>query len=306
MTQQFDHKLSYDAIVTCYNAESTIKKALKSILSQTWSPKNIYIIDDFSTDSTLKVLEEFGDEVTLIRNKRNMGQSYSRNLGAALSKSDFLIFFDDDDESLPDRSLHHLRMFKKDAHISFVSSIKIYENGYETLAVNSNIVNILFDPSKLIFMLLKGDLEPNVEKFFVPASTCAVKRTNFLSINGYDESFRRLEDVDFAIRFAIAGYRFSFSDSCQVLRFSSVGADKGSNIDSRFEFLLINKFRSYFELETVYEMMFYAQIREYYFERAFLKLFGIVIRSPRESWKLRRKILPGWTRLIHDIRKGNF
>ena len=49
---------NYSAILTTYNSEFTVKRALDSILNQTDSPVEVIIVDDCSTDNTWKILEE--------------------------------------------------------------------------------------------------------------------------------------------------------------------------------------------------------------------------------------------------------
>ena len=56
--------------ITCYNAEDTIQRAVESALAQTWTAREIVIVDDGSTDRSATLLQEFErthDEIRLIR-----------------------------------------------------------------------------------------------------------------------------------------------------------------------------------------------------------------------------------------------
>ena len=92
--------LDYAAILTTFNAEATIADSLNSILAQSQEPHEIIVVDDCSTDGTVKILkyyEKLYPKMILVINESNSGQSYSRNIAAEISKSTFLVFFDDDD-----------------------------------------------------------------------------------------------------------------------------------------------------------------------------------------------------------------
>jgi glycosyltransferase involved in cell wall biosynthesis len=86
-------------IVPIYNAEKTIVKTLDSILSQSYTNKEIILINDMSTDDTLKEIKKFLylENVTLINNKKNVGAAASRNKGIRICKGRFVAFIDSDD-----------------------------------------------------------------------------------------------------------------------------------------------------------------------------------------------------------------
>ena len=88
--------------VPAFNAENTIEECIKSILSQTIKPSKILIINDCSTDNTLKILSNFENEIEIINNKKNMGVSYSRNLAKKYLKTKFIASIDADVEIYPE------------------------------------------------------------------------------------------------------------------------------------------------------------------------------------------------------------
>ena len=86
-------------IIPCYNHKLFIGRCLRSILDQTLNKKfyNVIVIDDGSTDGSLKIIEQFSNKIKIIKNKKNMGLSYSVNLGIKNSKSDYIVRLDSDD-----------------------------------------------------------------------------------------------------------------------------------------------------------------------------------------------------------------
>ncbi|MDP2597676.1 glycosyltransferase [Alteromonas stellipolaris] len=99
----FQKKVS--VIVPVFNAEKTIKTSLNSLLSQSWENIEIIVIDDCSTDNTLKVLEEYSAEPNLFvyQNDENKGAYPTRNKGAVLATGDLVTVMDADDWAHPEK-----------------------------------------------------------------------------------------------------------------------------------------------------------------------------------------------------------
>ena len=80
-----NNKSKFDIIVPCYNVEHIIEKSLDSIFSQKYSKDeySVIVIDDGSTDNTLKSLNRFNSEqnLTVISFESNKGLSTARNHG---------------------------------------------------------------------------------------------------------------------------------------------------------------------------------------------------------------------------------
>lgn len=85
-------------ILTTYNDGKRVKRAIKSVINQTYKKWELIIINDASTDKTLSYIKEFQDSrITIINNKHNLGLSLSRNRGLNIAKGEYLAFLDADD-----------------------------------------------------------------------------------------------------------------------------------------------------------------------------------------------------------------
>ncbi|MBQ9297863.1 MAG: glycosyltransferase [Clostridia bacterium] len=84
-------------IINVYNREDLIQKCLESVINQTYKNLEILIINDGSTDNTLKICESYKDSRIRIITTENMGLSMSRNVGIENSKGEYLYFVDSDD-----------------------------------------------------------------------------------------------------------------------------------------------------------------------------------------------------------------
>lgn len=91
-------------VIPAYNSEAYIAQALESVLSQTYRNFEVILIDDASTDSTVRIARSFHDQrVKIISNQQNRGVSYSRNCGIQLARGTWIALLDSDDWYAPER-----------------------------------------------------------------------------------------------------------------------------------------------------------------------------------------------------------
>lgn len=93
------HEVS--VLMPAYNAESTLQRAVDSILNGTKLPKEIIIYDDASTDGTLEILKELygnNDLVTVISSEQNHGAGIARSRLLEEATGSLIAFLDADDE----------------------------------------------------------------------------------------------------------------------------------------------------------------------------------------------------------------
>lgn len=92
--------IKISVIVPVYNCEKYIKKCLDSLVNQTLKDIEIIIINDYSTDNTHEIINEYlkkYKKIKYINNDKNIGQGESRNKGIAIAKGTYISFVDGDD-----------------------------------------------------------------------------------------------------------------------------------------------------------------------------------------------------------------
>lgn len=189
----------FSVIIPTYNRLELLKRAINSVLNQTFQEFEIIVVDDCSSDGT----ENWGisnklDNIVYIRNKTNKGLAFNRNYGADNSKYDFLVFLDDDDIWF----VNHLSELKE--------MINLYPNA--GLYCNSYIIN--YGEKRIKAIHDNKYLSPTITKFnkfecFVnkhalcaPSASMIPKKV-FDEIGGFNPKISFTEDTDIQVRIAL-------------------------------------------------------------------------------------------------------
>ena len=291
---------SYSAILTTYNAQDTFQRAFQSIINQSKKPDEIIIVDDASTDKTFAIIKRIAggnERIKIIKSTTNLGPANSRNLGVSVSKNDFLVFFDDDDESEESRVEIQIKNLKH-SDLNYASSQKIYSKEYTKDFIN-NEFNGKIDSKEFLEYLLIGSKNSNF-RFSIPASTMAIRRIAFNDLGGFDNNFRRLEDVDLAIRAADAGLTFSFTSNKLVKRYHSVAKDKSPLYESESQMSLIRKYENRLNPRKYKQIRDWYFVRSYYFNKKYLRLFFKLAYFILRYGLSKEMLLTGINRFKHD------
>ena len=127
-----DHGL-VSVIMPAYNAEAFIAEAIRSVIQQTYQNWELLVIDDASSDSTLKIIQKYSEKdkrIKIFKNSDNQGTHKARNKGIKAAEGDFIAFLDADDQWKPEKLLKQLKILSSDNISACFSSYDlISENG---------------------------------------------------------------------------------------------------------------------------------------------------------------------------------
>lgn len=122
--------IKISVILPVFNEEKYIGKAVESVLNQSLEEFELIVVNDGSTDDTLKIIEGFGDERIKILNQSNQGPGASRNRGLDIVKGEYVMFLDGDDWLCRDAlEIAYEEITKKSTDISIFQIIK-YDGKY--------------------------------------------------------------------------------------------------------------------------------------------------------------------------------
>lgn len=110
-------------VMPAYNGEKYVESAIKSILEQTLKDFELIIVDDCSTDSTWKIIQQFAKKdkrIKVFRNQKNLGLSLTLNKALKLANGKYIARADNDDLSYPSRLLQQYNFLEENEHIGIV------------------------------------------------------------------------------------------------------------------------------------------------------------------------------------------
>lgn len=123
-------------IIPCYNIAEHLPKCIESILEQDFGDFELLLINDGSSDTTLKIAEHYikKDNRIKIHSHENKGVSYTRNTGIKLAQGEYIVFIDGDDYVKPDYLKQLLKGYAEGCWticgMVNVRNGKAMENGY--------------------------------------------------------------------------------------------------------------------------------------------------------------------------------
>lgn len=190
------HRAIVSVIVPVYNCADTIAETIESVLSQSYRNWELVCVDDGSTDEGDVIIEKYckaDSRIRFIRRSRlPKGGSVCRNIGALEAKGDYLLFLDGDD------------LLAKTCIENRLKSIENYPYDFVVFPMAS----FKDDPSQAV-KCSRTDVK-NMKYYFASAQggwqvTSPIYKTGFFkNINGFNESFPRLQDIELHFRAIIS------------------------------------------------------------------------------------------------------
>jgi glycosyltransferase involved in cell wall biosynthesis len=129
-------------LIPAYNAEAWIADTIRSAMAQTWPRKEIIIVNDGSTDQTLRVAQQFASKDILVVDRDNQGAASTRNHAFSLSQGDYIQWLDADDLLSPDKVQRQMEASEK-----IRSNRTLFSSGWGYFAYRTKKAE--FSPSSL-------------------------------------------------------------------------------------------------------------------------------------------------------------
>lgn len=205
-------------IITTYNRKNTIKRAIDSVLNQTYRNIELIIVDDASTDGTFEyVAELYGDDdrIIYIINEENTGVSEARNIAVKSARGSWIAFQDSDDEWLPEKLEKQVALIDdsdKEIGLIYCKWKVLFQDGRELEWPASHIPD-WYKSGYIFFPLLHSSL--------VSTQTFLLKKEIFQRVGGFDPSCKAAEDWELCTRIA-EQYKLILCDEVLVNVYESI------------------------------------------------------------------------------------
>lgn len=232
-------------VIPTYNREATIQRALESIMGQTYKNIEIIVVDDGSSDNTVKKIKEYEDErIILLCQSEHGGANRARNYGIRYAKGEFIAFQDSDDEWLPDKLEKQICYMKQENYKVCFCSYKLWNGNKYINTIPDDYDN--FDAGNIKQELLKHNI--------IGTPALVVHESVIKDIGGFDEKLPRLQDYEFVIRI-IRKYEIGFLDIALLNAYRMENAIS-TCYDSYLQALIwiINKHKDFLNLSAQFEV----------------------------------------------------
>jgi len=183
---------SVSVIISAFNRRSFLRKAIDSVLAQTYKNLELIVVDDGSSDRTDELVAGYGRDIVYIRQEERRGPAAARNIGIRAAGFDLLAFLDSDD-CFAERKLE----------------IQVAAMRENPACLISHTDEIWYRRGEILNQKNKhgragGDIFcKSLRLCAVGMSTAMVRRRLFEEVGLFDEDFPCCEDYDFWLRVSI-------------------------------------------------------------------------------------------------------
>ena len=314
-------------IIVNWNSGKHLSECLESIKhasNESFHLENIIIVDNASTDDSMKGIEDPDMLIVIIRNKGNIGFSSACNQGSRLSKADYILFLN------PDTKLYYDSL---NIPISFMEKPENFNTGIcgiQLIDINGNIIkscsrfpkpsvffsrifglDIIFPRIFPTNFMIEWDHNQTQKVDQVMGAFFLVRHSLFEKLNGFDTRFFvYYEEVDFSLRASKAGYITFFISEAKAYHKGGGSSlnDWGRSLFYMRRSRILYGFKHFKLLEALLLMMAslliepISQILYYLLVNG--KVKGII--EPLKCHLLLWKDLPNWIKTSFQMVKENY
>ncbi len=179
-------------IIPTYNRGHLIKKAINSVLNQTYKNLELIVVDDASTDNTEEIISTITNpNLIYIKQSSNLGPSVARNKGIEIAKGELIAFLDSDDQWYPEKLEKQINLL-----LNSDKSIGAVYCGMEFYDFKTN--------ERIGEHIITVDIKNNFTsgKYFLtpPMVTVLAYKSVLEEVGGLDSNLKANEDTELAIR----------------------------------------------------------------------------------------------------------
>ncbi len=221
--------MEVSVIIPTYNRAHLIKRAIQSVLNQTYQDFEIIVVDDGSTDNTEEEVKNLNNQkIRYIRHNENKGAAVARNTGIKAARAEFIAFQDSDDEWSSNKLKRQMEVFK-----NAPLEVGVVYTGSWQIRNNKRIYLPLFTGKKREGNIYKELFEGRITG--IPTPLAIVKKECFNQVGMFEERFSPLEDGELWLRIS-KYYEFKYIKEPLVTRYytpNSISTDLNAYIEAR-------------------------------------------------------------------------
>jgi glycosyltransferase involved in cell wall biosynthesis len=214
-----------------YNKENYVADTIKSVISQTSDQWELIIVDDGSTDDSIEIISSFTSAYSNIKLlKRDIspkGGSTCRNIGLSIAKGQYILFLDSDDILAPHCLEQRLRCTERKQ----INTFGVFPIG--------NFKERIGDSGKVWETEPEKDHLKSFLSHKLPWHTSSVlwNKTFLLELNGFNEHYARLQDVELHTRALLATSNYYIFDKAEPDVYYRISQNRSRSIYSQHKYI---------------------------------------------------------------------
>jgi GT2 family glycosyltransferase len=234
-----DSPVKLSVVIPCYNGMATLADTLDALAVQEWSePWEVLIVDNGRNEGLPRMVERYAGKLPGLRivdATARLGRNHACNAGVRAASGESVAFTDADDTVGP----------------GWVRAMGEALAAHECVACRVDLRK--YNPEWLVSSR-SGFQEKGIQTYHYPpylphagGGTLGIRRSLFLELGGFGESWNCLEDTDFCWRLQLAGHSIQFvPDAVLHVRFRPTlkGIFRQARMYGRYNVLLYKEYRS--------------------------------------------------------------
>ncbi len=198
--------MNITVVIPTYNRYDFLKRAIVSVISQTYKVKEIVVVDDGSSDSTSQILQDFPNIKYIFQ--KNSGVSSARNLGIKNASHEWIAFLDSDDEWYESKLEEQVVFHKAQSDVLMSYTDEEWIRDGVSVKIPKKFRKIGLNP-----------FNENLSFCNIAPSSALIHKTLFKSVGVFDESLDVCEDYDLWLRIALH-YKIALVDKKLIKKYA--------------------------------------------------------------------------------------
>jgi len=232
-------------IIASYNAGNTIERSIKSIVNQTYSNKELIIIDGGSADQSPGIIKSFDSRITYWESVPDRGIYHAWNKGLEHASGEWICFLGADDYFWNNNVLDELVPHLKKAHDE---GIKVVYGQAAKVDKDENVIKLYGKPWSKVSWLMKHGMALH--------HTGTMHHKSLFDIHGkFDETFRIAGDYDLLLR-ELKNGRAEFIENIKTVGCQAGGLADSSNVQNQLEFAIARKKNGFNNFSWVWTVVY--------------------------------------------------
>ena len=213
-------------VIPTYSRPTFLKRCIESVLNQTYTNIEIFVVDDNNPDTdarrqTEEVMLQYVNNTTVkyLQHEKNKNGSAARNTGWRCASGKYITYLDDDDEIAStkiEKQVECLEKLDSSWGACYTGYRLIKEHGHDQISSEKRSGNVYIDALMRTMFMGSG-------------SNLFLRKSVVDEIDGYDESFQRNQDIEFMAR-ALEHYKLAYVDEILLTIYQ-----EGNRVERPFE-----------------------------------------------------------------------